>query len=548
MESTFKDMKRTLVLAALVGWCVGVWPCTNLIVGKKASADGSVMITYNADDFGAYGWVHFYPAGHHKKGEMHACYHYETNNYLGEVPEVEYTYGVVGQMNDQQLSIMETTYGGREELCDTTGMLDYGSLMYLTLQRAKTAREAIDVWVDLANTYGYQSEGESITFADPNEAWIMDMIGKGPGVKGILWVAQRVPDDCISGHANQARTTTFPLKDPENCVYAKDVIEFAREKGYFSGKDKEFSFREAYAPLDFGGRRICDARVWSFFNRHCEGMDVCLPYVMGKEAYDVELPLWVRPDRKVSVNDLKQAMRDHYDGTPMDMTQDAGMGPYEAPYRPTPLYYEVDGKQYFNERPIGTQQTGVAYLAQLRSWLPNHIGGVMWVGCDDANMVAYTPLYCCSKMMPECFREHTADAFSFSMKSAYWLCNMTANFIYPRYSQLFPELKAVRDGLDGDFESLMGKTDAEALAMSEAEAVDYLTAYTQRAAGMMMSKWKALLERVVVKYNDGVVKPEKDGQYLRTAGGEHVPTVRPGYPERYKRMVVEQTGEKFAKP
>jgi len=538
-------MKRTTSL--LLAWLIAAtgMACTNLIVGKKASADGSVMITYNADDYGSYGYLHFYPAGHHQPGEMRALYDYETNNYLGQIPEAEYTYGVIGQINDQQLSIMETTFGGREELVDSTGLLDYGSLMYLTLQRAKTAREAIDVWVKLCETYGYRSEGESITMADPNEVWVLEFVGKGPGSKSIVWVARRLPDDCITGHANQARITTFPLKDKENCLYAKDVIKFAREKGYFTGKDAEFSFRDAYAPNDFSGRRICDARVWSFFNRCCTGMDRYLPYILGIEEGTEEMPWCVRPDKPVTMNDLKQAMRDHFEGTPMDMTSDIGAGPYEAPYRPTPLFFEVDGKKYFNERPISTQQTAVTYLAQLRSWLPNHIGGVLWVGFDDANMVPYAPVYGCATLCPEPYAEKTGNAFEFSLKSAYWLQNALSNFVYPRYCQLFPEVQQARDALDSELESLQEQVEKSASAMSQEEAVRYLTGYTARTSGLMMDRWRTLFERLIVKYNDMTEKPEENGQYKKTAGGEHVPVIRPGYPERYRKAVIEATGERY---
>ena len=529
-------MKQSIATFAFLLAAIPALACTNLIVGKRASADGSVMVTYNADDYGSYGYLHFYPAGTHAPGTMRPLYHYETNNYLGEIPEAPYTYGVVGQINDQQLTIMETTYGGREELVDSTGLLDYGSLMYLTLQRAKTAREAIDVWVSLADTYGYQCEGESITF------------GRGPGVKGILWVARRLPDDCITGHANQARITTFPLKDKDNCLYAKDVIKFAREKGYFSGKDADFSFRDAYAPNDFGGRRICDARVWSFFNRFVAGMYRYLPYVQGIEENTEELPWCVKPDQPVTLNALKQAMRDHFEGTPLSLTEDIGCGPYEMPYRPTPLYYKVDDVKYFNERPISTQQTAVTYIAQMRSWLPNHIGGVLWVGLDDANMVAYTPLYCCATEIPECYSEGVANAFTYSHKSAYWLCNAVSNFVYPRYCQLFPELQTVRDQLDKDFEGLLDKTDKEAQAMSTDEAVRHLTGYGCRAASAMMDRWRGLFERLIVKYNDMAEKPEENGQFKRTAGGEHVPVIRPGYPERYRRQIIRQTGDRYKIP
>jgi len=541
-------MKRLLLSLAVIAIGIEAMACTNLIVGKKASADGSVMITYSADDYGSYGYLHYYPAADHKPGDMRALYDYETNNYLGEIPEIAHTYNVIGQINEHQLSIMETTFGGRSELADSTGLLDYGSLMYVTLQRARTAREAIDVWTKLVETYGYRSEGESITLADPNEVWVLEMIGKGPGRRGAVWVARRLPDDCITGHANQARITTFPLKDRKNCLYSKDVISFAREKGYFKGKDKEFSFRDAYAPNDFGARRICEARVWSFFNRCASGMDKYLPYVLGIEENTEEMPWCIRPDRPVSLNDVKQAMRDHFEGTPMDMTSDVGAGPYEAPYRPTPLYFEVDGKKYFNERPISTQQTAVTYLAQLRSWLPNHIGGVLWVGFDDANMVAYAPVYCCTKQCPEPFAEKTADPFTFSTKSAFWLCNALSNFIYPRYSQLFPELQQVRDALDKEFESIQAKIDADALVLSTDEAVNSLTGYTCRSASMMMDRWRQLFERIIVKYNDMAIKPEQDGQYKRTVGGEHVPLTRVGYPERYRRVIVDATKDRYLAP
>lgn len=539
--------KRTL-LFLIVFSCIDAMACTNLIVGRKASADGSVMITYSADDYGSFGYLHFYPAGDHAPGTMRPLYDYETNNYLGEIPEAPHTYGVIGQINEHQLSVMETTFGGREELTDTTGLLDYGSLMYLTLQRARTAREGINVWTKLVDTYGYRSEGESITLADPNEVWVLELIGKGPGRKGAVWVARRLPDDCITGHANQARITRFPLKDKQNCLYSKDVIKFAREKGYFSGKDAEFSFRDAYAPNDFSARRICEARVWSFFNRFCDGMERYLPYALGIENDVEEMPWCIRPDRLVSLNDLKMAMRDHYEGTPMDMTSDVGAGPYEAPYRPTPLFFEVDSVKYFNERPISTQQTAVTYLAQLRSWLPAHIGGVLWVGFDDANMVPYAPVYCCSTRCPEAYAEQTADAFTFSTKSAYWVQNALSNFVYPRYSQLFPEVQTARDRLDAELEGLQAKMDAEAASMTTEEAVQHLTAYTVRTSALMMNRWRQLFERLIVKYNDMTEKPEENGLFKKTAGGEHVPVIRPGYPERFRRIIVEKTGNRYRKP
>ncbi|MBQ7494486.1 MAG: C69 family dipeptidase [Bacteroidaceae bacterium] len=542
-------MKKKLLLSAIAALVtLSVWPCTNLIVGRKASADGSVMITYSADDYGSYGFLHFYPAADHAPGTMRKLFDYETNNLLGEIPEAPHTYNVIGQINEHQLSIMETTFGGREGLADTTGLFDYGSLMYVTLQRASTAREAIDVWTSLVETYGYRSEGESITIADPNDVWVLEMVGKGPGRKGAVWVARRLPEDCITGHANQARITRFPLKDPKNCVYAKDVISFAREKGWFNGKDADFSFRDAYAPNDFGARRICEARVWTFFNRFCAGMDKYLPYAMGIEENTEEMPWCIKPDTLVSLNALKQAMRDHFEGTPMDMTSDIGNGPYEAPYRPTPLYFEVDSIKYFNERPISTQQTAVTYLAQLRSWLPNHIGGLLWVGCDDANMVAYTPLYCCTTVCPEPYAQETADPFTFSLRSAYWVQNALSNFIYPRYCQLFPELRATRDRLDTELETEAQKIDQQAQRMERDAAVRHLTDFTVKSTDRMMDQWQQLFQRIIVKYNDMAIKPEKDGQFIKTPGGDHVPLIRTGYPDRYRRAIIRETGDRYRAP
>lgn len=542
-------MKQKIIFSAIATLVsLAVWPCTNLIVGRKASADGSVMITYSADDYGSYGFLHFYPAADHAPGTMRKLYDYETNNYLGEIPEVAHTYNVIGQINEHQLSIMETTFGGREELTDTTGLLDYGSLMYVTLQRARTAREAIDVWTSLVETYGYRSEGESITIADPNDVWVLEIIGKGPGRKGAVWVARRLPEDCITGHANQARITRFPLKDPANCLYAKDVISLAREKGWFSGKDADFSFRDAYAPNDFSGRRICEARVWTFFNRFCAGMDRYLPYAMGIQPDTEEMPWCIKPDTLVSLNALKQAMRDHYEGTPMQMTADLGAGPYEAPYRPTPLYFQVDSVKYFNERPISTQQTAVTYLAQLRSWLPNHIGGLLWVGCDDANMVAYTPLYCCTTVCPEPYAQETADPFTFSLRSAYWMQNALSNFVYPRYCQLFPELRTVRDRLDTELETEAQKTDRQAQAMDRDAAVRFLTDFTVQSTERMMTCWQQLFQRIIVKYNDMAIKPERDGQFLKTPGGDHVPLTRTGYPDRFRRAIIRETGNRYLVP
>lgn len=525
--------------------------CTNLIVGKNASADGSVIVSYSADDFGSFGYLRHFAAGKHGKGSMRSVYNWETNNYAGEIEEVVETYNVIGNMNEHQLTITETTFGGRPELVDSTGLLDYGSLIYITLQRAKTAREAIRVMTDLIDRYGYNSGGESFTIADENEAWVMDLIGKGPGRKGAVWVAMRVPDDCICAHANQSRIRRFPMDDPENCLYAKDVVELAREKGYYKGKDSDFSFCEAYAPADFSALRFCEARVWSFFNRYAEGMDRYLPYASGEDLQGEPMPLFVRPERKLSVQDVKDMMRDHYEGTPLALDDDPGMGPFEAPYRPTPLTWSVDGKTYFNERPISTQQSAFVMVSQMRSWLPDYVGGVLWFGCDDANMMAFTPVYCCTDLVPECYSDKVADGLNFSFKSAFWVCNWVSSIVYPRYSQLFDELENVRDRLEKDYNALQDRTEKEALALAkedgkgEEAARDYLTDYTNRVAAGMLYEWMELGKRLMVKYLDGGVRPERDGQFLRTPGGLGVPVERPGYPERYRREIVKATGDRF---
>ena len=524
--------------------------CTNLIVGKKASKDGSVIISYSQDDYGSFEPLRVIPAADHPAGTMHPLYHYESNNYLGEIPEVAHTYGVVGLMNEFQVSIHETTWGGRAELTDTiSGLIDYGSLMVLGLQRSKTAREAIEVMTSLVDTYGYESEGESFSVADPNEAWILEMIGKGPGRKGTVWVAVRIPDDCISGHANQSRIHQFPLKDKKNCLYAKDVISFAREKGYFSGKDADFSFADAYAPADFGALRFCEARIWSYYNKWAaEDMSPYLPYAMGDTKGQV-LPLYVKPKAPLSVQDVKDMMRDHYEGTPMALTEDIGMGAWEMPYRPTPLSFEVDGKKYFNERPISTQQSACVYVSQMRSWLPNHIGGVTWFANDEANMTVFTPCYCNMTQAPECYDKNTADAFHFSTRSAYWVENWVSNMVYLRYNLLFPELQKVRDRLEADYNSLQADVESKAASMSKEDAIKHLSAYSHRTAGAMMDEWNQLAQLIIVKYNDMAVKrTDENGQFEKTPGGNPKPVLRPGYPERFKREIIKQAGNRYQQP
>ena len=542
---------RKLFLSLLL--CTGVinaLACTNFIVGKKASADGSVMCTYSADDYGMFLGLCHYPAGKHDNGEMLQIYDWDTKEYHGQIPQAAETYNVIGNINEYQVTIGETTFGGREEMVDTTGILDYGSLIYIALQRSKTAREAISVMTRLVETYGFCSEGETFTICDPNEAWIMEMMGKGPGSKGVVWVAVRIPDDAICAHANQSRIRTFDQKDKKNVMFSKDCIKFARSKGWFTGKDKDFSFCDVYAAPTFSGRRACEARVWSFFNRFGD-MDKYLPYVEGKVKDAEPMPLWIVPNKKVSLQDLEASMRDHYEGTPFDLGNDLGQGVWEMPYRPTPLSFKVDGKAYFNERPVSTQQTAFSYVSQMRSWLPRQIGGVLWFGNDDGNMVAYTPIYCGNTVQPECYNTPGADAVTFSDKNAFWVCNWVSNMVYPRYSQMFPSLKEVRDSLDNSYIANQGEIEKQALKLygeSEQKAVDYLTDYSNTQAQQMLARWKELAIYLIVKYNDMAVKPTKDGKFLRTKTGNGATVKRTGFPEKVARALVKQTGDRFASP
>ena len=410
--------------------------CTNVIVTPGASADGSSMISYAADSHTLYGELYFTPAGTFGPGSMLSIREWDTQRPLGSIAQAATTYQTVGNMNEHQLIIAETTWGGPEELSDPAGIMDYGSLIYVTLQRARTAREAIETIVELANTYGYPSSGETFSIADTEEAWIMDLVGKGPGNKGIVWVARRIPDGYICAHANQARITTFPLDDPENCLYAPDVISFAREKGWFDGKDSEFSFRDAYNPLTFGGARGCDARAWSAFNILCDGSftyekngrEVTRPasewleYAMGYDL-DGEMPLFVKPSRKITMKDVADVMRDHFEGTPMDMTQDIGAGGNGLPYRWRPMEFEWEGKTYTNERAIATQQTGFWFVAQSRGNLPDEVGALIWFGCDDAATSYLTPVYVCTAEIPECLRVGNGDMLHYSPTSQFWMCN-----------------------------------------------------------------------------------------------------------------------------
>ena len=538
-------MKSLVLSAAMLLASSGAFACSNLIVGKKASVDGSVMVSYNADDYGMFGHLCHYPAGTHPKGTMRQIYDWDSGVYHGEIEEAPVTYNVIGNINEFQLSIGETTYGGREEMVDSTGILDYGSLIYITLQRAKTAREAISVMTSLVEKYGYNSEGETFSICDPNEAWIMEMQGTGAGSKGVVWVAMCIPDDAICAHANQSRIGKFNMKDKKNVLYSKNVISYARKMGWFNGKDSEFSWKNTYAFPDFSGRRFCDARVWSFFNHYADDFDRYLPWALGKDKDAEDMPLWIVPNRKLSVADVENGMRDHYEGTALALdTTSIGGGIYEMPYRPTPLTFTVDGKQYFNERPISTQQTAFTFVSQLRSWLPREIGGVLWFGNDDANMVAYTPVYCGNTVQPACYNTKGADAVTFSSDNAFWLCNMVSNMVYPRYSQLFPELKAVRDSLETSYfanQTSIEKQAADLYKTDKAAALKLLNNYSNTKADEMLASWKRLATRIIVKYNDMAVKKEKDGKLLQSV-------TRPGYPASFGRKLVKETGDWYAVP
>ncbi len=536
-----------LTLSLAVATFAYTYPCTNFIVGKKASTDGSVIVSYNADSYGMYGNLYHHIGSTHKDGEMRQIYEWDTNKYLGQIPQAPITYNVIGQMNEHQVSITETTFGGREELVDSTGLIDYGSLIYIALERSKTAREAIDIMTSLVEKYGYYSEGETFSICDKNEAWLMEMMGKGAGKKSAVWVAVRIPDDCISGHANQSRITKFlKLFPKQDVIYSKDCIKFAKEKGYFTDKnDKEFSFRDAYAPSDFSANRYCEARVWSFFKKYSTDMDQYLDYIKGekKECLAQEMPLYIKPNKLVSTQDIKNAMRDHYEGTILDITKDLGAGAWNMPYRPSPLSKKItnegDTIEVFNERPTSTQQTGFGYVGQMRSWLPDAVGGVIWWTNDDPNMVPYTPIYCGTTKVPACYqrKEDVQDEMTFSWKSAYWLQNTVSNMVYPYYSKMFPDLKKVRDELEAKYNE-----DVKTLTTND---IKTLTKKSLAAAHTMMKEWDKLFKYLVVKHNDMVIKKEENGKFKKGKYGYATAPTRPGYSTEYWQKITKETGNKY---
>jgi dipeptidase len=538
--------KVSLIILLVLFTTTLTFPCTNLLVGKKASTDGSTIISYAADSYGLYGELYHWPAKEYKPGEMLKVYEWDSGKYLGEIPQVLKTYNVIGNMNEHQLAIGETTFGGRSELTDSTGIIDYGSLIYITLQRAKNAREAIKIMTSLVSEYGYYSSGESFSIADPNEIWVMEMIGKGPGNKGAVWVAVRIPDDCVTAHANQARIQQFPLNDPENCIYSPDVITFAREKGYFTGKDSEFSFAKAYAPLDFGALRFCEARVWSFFNNVNKDMGKYVTYAQGLTTDP--MPLYIKPDRKLSVQDIQNLMRDHYEGTELDWRFDVGAGPFNSPYRWSPLTYQVDSVEYCNERPIATQQTAFSFVAQMRSWLPNEIGGILWFGIDDAAQTVYYPFYCGHNEVPHEMKIGNGDLLTFSWTSAFWIHNWVSNLVYTRYSDMSEDMKKVQSALENSFHASQPQIEEKALSVleqSNQDAVKYLTSYTNNLVTEGVAEWKKLGEFLMVKYIDGVIKQEENGKFKRNPYGQPANPLRPGYSNEYCQKIIDQTGDKY---
>ena len=541
-------MKRVLTAVVLLtAFVLNGWTCTNLIVGKKASADGSVIVSYSADSYGLFGFLCHYPAAKHPDGAIRAIYDWDSGKYLGQIKEAKETYNVIGNMNEFQVTIGETTFGGRPELVDTTGVMDYGSLIYVALQRSRSAKEAIKVMTDLVKEYGYYSSGESFSIADPNEVWIMEMIGKGPGVKGAVWVAVRIPDDCIAAHANQSRIHQFNLNDKENCLYAPDVISFAREKGYFSGANKDFSFADAYCPLDFSGLRFCEARVWSYYNMFSKATgQAYLSYIQGDS--EEPMPLYVKPDQKVSVRDIQRAMRDHYEGTALDVTKDMGAGAFNMPYRLSPLTFKVDGVEYFNERPISTQQTAFTFVAQMRANLPDVVGGVLWFGLDDANMTVFTPVYCNTNQVPDVYAEGNGDCVTFSWNSAFWIYNWVADMIRPRYSLMVSDMQQVQNELEDLYANAQEGVEATAMKLYQQDSLkarDFLTRYTAMTAKDAVDSWKKLGEFLIVRYNDGAVKRVKNGRIVPPETGNCAPLDRPGYSQEFLQELIKATGDRY---
>lgn len=535
--------------------------CTNFLVTRGASTDGSTMITYSADSHVLYGELYFWPEANWPEGSTHEVYEWDTGKFLGKIPQVSHTYNVVGNINQHQLAIGETTYGGRSELRNPDGIIDYGSLIYLTLQRAKNAREAIQTFSFLVDNYGYYSSGESFSIADPEEVWILELIGKGPGKKGAVWVARRIPEGYISGHANQARITTFPLADDKKSItstqfdlinnpgietiYAHDVIDLAREYGWYEGKDKDFSFSDVYAPLDFGGARFCEARVWAGFNKVNSEMDKFLDYAMGENLSN-RMPLWVKPDKKLSVHDIMELMRDYYQDTPMDMSKDIGAGPFGSTMRARPMTWNVNGESYFNERAISTQQTGFSFVAQCRNWLPDPVGGILWFGVDDTYYTAYTPMYCGMTEVPESFAVGTGDMMDFTNDAAFWVFNQVSNYAYNKRSLVEEDIKTIQGKLELGYIEETHEIDRIASKIHQEDpelAVKYITDYSVMAGNKTTDIWKKFYGYLFAKYLDGNKKEKQEipeGYNRVNAKVEYV-----GYPAEWYEKIVKETGDRY---
>lgn len=532
-------LRPLALLATLLAAGTALEACTNLLVTKGASKDGSTMITYAADSHTLYGELYFKRGGRHLPGEMRdirewdSGFTFDTGKRLGSIPEAPVTYTRVGNMNEHQLTIAETTFGGRKELHVPSGIVDYGSLIYIGLERAKTAREAIEVMTTVAETYGYASEGESFSIADPNEVWILEMIGKGKGQKGALWVAYKLPDGTISAHANQARIRRFPLNDPKTALYSKDLIPFAREKGWFKGEDKDFSFADTYAPLTFGALRACEARVWSIFRRAAPSLKIPIDYVKAEKGAK-PMPLFIKPDQKLDVRDAMELMRDHYEGTEFDMTKDVGAGPYKLPYRWRPMGFKIDGQDYIHERAISTQQTGFSFVSQARGWMPDPVGGVLWFGVDDTYTTCYVPISCGIKEPPKAFAIGTGNFDSFSWDSAFWTFNFVSNYTYTRWSDMIADVQKVQREFEGRYLADQAEIDRTALTLYKqdpGQARDFLTQYASKETEQLMARWKKLGEFLIWKYLDGNVRNEK---------GE---VTHPKAPEDWLRCIVKDHGD-----
>lgn len=552
-------------LLLLLGGGSTAFACTNFLLTKGATKDGSTMVTYSADSHVLYGELYHWKAATWQPGSMVEIYEWDTGHFLGKIPQVSQTYNVVGNMNEFQLAIGETTFGGREELHHQEGaVIDYGSLIYLTLQRAKTAREAIVVMTDLVEKYGYASEGESFSIADPQEVWILEMIGKGNGEKGAVWVARMVPDGYVCAHANQARITTFPLSGKTSIssdnmkkiydkdvttVYAKDVISFAKQKGFYpmDARNTDFSFSDTYAPVDFGGARFCEIRVWAFFNAISPDMASYWEYAKGNIKRDARgyatnrMPLWIKPNRKIDVLEVMDFMRDHLEGTELDMSKDPGAGPYGCPYRWRPMQYTVDGKEYVHERTTATQQTGFTFVSQSRSWLPDEIGGILWFAVDDAANTVYFPMYTSATRVPHAYAVGNGNMMEFTTEAAFWVFNQVSNLAYTRYNAIHPEIREKQKALEAKYQAFVQMTDAGASALltqDKARAVEYLTDFSCNTGNELTAKWRKFYGYLFARYMDGNIKT--------VVPGEKNPQVeQPALPEWYLRTIIEKAGDKL---